>query len=43
LLDQFFCIYLEKLDTSLANVLSEQGQFDETTVKKYTRQILDGL
>lgn len=43
LLDQFFCIYLEKLDTSLANVLSERGQFDEVTVKKYTKQILEGL
>ena len=43
LLDQFFCIYLEQMETSLANVLSEYGYFPEDTVKYYVKQILSGL
>jgi len=43
LLDQFFCIYLEQMETSLANVLSEYGYFDEATIRYYTKQILTGL
>ena len=43
LLDQFFCMYLEQMETSLANVLSEYGFFDEVTIRYYTKQILSGL
>lgn len=43
LLNQFFCMYLEKLDTSLANLLSDNGSFDESTIREYTIQILEGL
>lgn len=36
-------MYLEKLDTSLANVLSDSGHFEEPIVKFYSKQILEGL
>jgi serine/threonine protein kinase len=36
-------MYLEQMETSLANVLSEYGYFDESTIRFYTKQILCGL
>jgi serine/threonine protein kinase len=35
-LDQSFCIYLEEMKTSLANMVAEFGSFDEATVKSYS-------
>ena len=43
LLDQYFCLYLEQCQSSLANVLSEYGPFPEEKVCLYTWQILQGL
>jgi len=43
LLDQFFCIYLEQMQSSLANILSDYGYFDEKIIRFYTKQILEGL
>ena len=31
------------METSLANILSEYGFFEESTIKYYTKQILEGL
>lgn len=36
-------MYLEKLDTSLANILSDNGYFDEKLIRNYAKQILEGL
>lgn len=37
LLGQFFCIYLEQMQSSLANILSEYGYFSETSIRYYVK------
>jgi serine/threonine protein kinase len=34
--DQSFCIYLEQMETSLANIIAEYGAFDEESSRLYT-------
>jgi mitogen-activated protein kinase kinase kinase 2 len=43
IIDQHFCIYLEKCHQSLANLLSECGGLSEFRIKIYVKQIVLAL